>query len=184
MAENEEIFQSLIAAAEAKLEEIRTKAEVQIAKIRGAADEESAKLEGYIQGVRDAVRLNGEFNTPQLPAPAQDAAPARKRGRPKKIKVEAKAKAEPKKRGRKPRAKKAEVTFRAGSVPDRLRALILQSGKPMPLQTAIKRLSRGGKDVSLQSVENRISALARQSNTFVRSGRRIYGLLELGHPAA
>ena len=151
--------QDLIEAAEAKIQELRAKAESEIGKIRSGLAEQSAKIEGYIQGVKDATRVNGGSHPQLLPPSA-----AAKAGRTVK-------------RGR----RRGNRGFRQGSLPDRVRALVLKTKKPIHLGDVVKQLGRGGKRVALQSVENRISALARKSNTFIRTGARTYGLIELGH---
>ena len=151
--------QDLIEAAEARILEIRAKAEVEIGKIRSNLAEQSAKLEGYIQGIKDATRANGGAH-PQLLPPSE----AAKTG----------------KTARRTR-RRSTPKFRQGSLPDRVRAMVLKSKKPIHLSEVVKQLGRGGKRVALQSVENRISALARKSHTFIRTGARTYGLIEMGH---
>jgi len=153
--------QDLIEAAEARILEIRAKAEVEIGKIRSNLAEQSAKLEGYIQGIKDATRANGGAH-PQL-LPPSEAPKTRKTVR----RTRRRANSTPK--------------FRQGSLPDRVRAMVLKSKKPIHLSEVVKQLGRGGKRVALQSVENRISALARKSHTFIRTGARTYGLIEMGH---
>lgn len=150
----------LIEAAEAKIQEIRAKAETEIGKIRSGLAEQSAKLEGYIQGVRDATKFNGGGSHPQLPPPGEATGRTARRTR---------------------RRSAAGPKFRAGSLPDRVRAMVLKRKKPIHLNDVVRELGRGGKKIALQSVENRISALARKSHTFVRTGVRTYGLIELGH---
>ena len=161
MTGNMVAVQDLIEAAEVKLREIRAKGETEIGKIRAGVAEQCAKIEGYIQGVKDTMRVDGIAH-PQLPPPSR---------------VSKTAKAP----RRAVRRRRSAPKFREGSLPDRVRAMVLKNKKPVHLADVVKQLSRGGKRLGLQSVENRISALARKSHAFIRTGVRTYGLIELGH---
>lgn len=179
-------LQDLIAAAEAKAAKLRHAAEAEVSKISAKLIAELATLDGYIRGVKDALRVDSEAH-PALPPPTnapetserriirrRKAAKSSKRGRQQAAKAKAPARARP---------RKATFNFRKGSLPDRVREMVLKSKKPLHLSEVVKQLG-GPKKASLQSVENRISALARKGAAFVRTAPRIYGLLEMGHRAA
>jgi hypothetical protein len=171
----------LIAAAESKIAAIRSDIDGEIAKLRAAASNESARLEAYANALRSAALLESGGSTGRPGGRKRKASRGRKKtgtatmsGR----------------RGRKPGASARKSSggrgtttkFRKGSLPDRVRAMVLSSKKPIHLSDVVKQV--GPKKATLQSVENRISALARKRAAFVRTAPRTYGLLELGHKAS
>ena len=175
-------LRTLIKATEVRIAAIKNDIKGELSNLVRAATKEVSRLEAYADALKGAAKLD------------EGAAPARSRGRKRKAKrTVRKAKTARATAGRKTRAvskangaakgrSAAAATFRQGSLPDQVRAMVLKSQKPVHLNDVVKQLG-GPKKASLQSIENRISGLARSGKAFVRTGTRTYGLLELGHKA-
>lgn len=178
MISNKSELKKLIAAVEAKIATIKNDIDAEISVLQAAAAKEISRFEAYASTLKSAAKLEDGATTSRpskrkiskAGKRSKSSKVAGRRGRTKVFKTTAAGK------GR----RAATAKFRKGSLPDRVRGFVLKNTKPVHLSDVVKLLG-GPKKASLQSIENRISALARKGAAFVRTAPRTYGLLEMGH---